>query len=463
MTPATHDAAPELDVVRMERDVQALAGIGRVGSDPTDAGDAGDVGASTGGLCRLAWTDDEFAAKAYVEGELRQVGFQTSYDEAGNLWGEWGPKDAPEGALAFGSHLDTVPNGGAYDGALGVVAALESCRGLALSGNKAVRPVRMVVFTDEEGARFGTGLFGSTAVAGSADLPHLETVRDAQGISLAAAMQARDRNLADLPGAAVRASGLAAYLELHIEQGPRLERMGQDIAVVDVITGITQLRFVFMGEANHAGTTAIADRHDASLPAASCALALRRAAAASGGRAVATAGLWEVRPGAANVIPGHTSLSVEVRSPDPVVLQDILDVTERAAREAAQREGVVVSTEVRHRVPAARMDALWRQRLRWAAVARGAPDPPDFVSWAGHDAGALARVLPVAMLFVPSRAGVSHAPGEYTAPESYRPGAQAFYDTIWRWAQGESFEPSRDAVPFQGQGFGDPSPSGTFR
>lgn len=426
MTATAERTGPDIDLGRMERDLATLGRIGR--------------GLKAGaGLTRLGWSDEEFAAKAYIERELRVIGFETSYDEAGNLWGALGRAKGPGSVLAFGSHLDTVPNGGAYDGALGVVAALETCRGLARTLKEPARPVRMAVFTDEEGARFGTGLFGSTAVAGAADLAHLETVRDAGGTSLAEAMEARGYRLSSLPNASARARDLLAYLELHIEQGPRLERMGLDIATVDTITGITQVRLVFRGEANHAGTTALPDRHDASLPAAHAALALRRAAAASGGRAVATAGLWEIRPGAANVIPGEAAISVEVRSPDPTVLQDVLEVTLRAAREAAEREAVSLETEVRHSVPPAGMDPVWRDRLRLAARALAAENPPGLVSWAGHDAGALARILPVAMLFVPSRGGVSHAPGEYTGPEAYRRGVQALSDTIWRWAAGETF------------------------
>ncbi len=435
--------APKIDVARMERD---LATLGRIGRGEAEGA----------GLCRLAWTDAEFEAKAYVARELAGVGFSVSYDEVANLWAELGPRDPAEGALAFGSHLDTVPNGGAYDGALGVVAALETCRVIAMSGRPPVRPIRMVVFTDEEGARFGTGLFGSTAAAGAHDLTHLMTLRDAAGDSLENVMQRRGFRLSELPRARARIQDVAAYLELHIEQGPRLERMGLDAAVVEVITGITQVRFTFRGEANHAGTTAFADRHDASLPAATCALALRRAAAASGGRAVATAGLWHVEPGAANVIPGQATLSVEVRSPDPIVLGDVLSVTERAAREAAEREGVQMSVDVRHSVREAQMDSAWRDRLRHALVARGVCDPPFLVSWAGHDAGALSRVLPVAMLFVPSHMGVSHAPAEYTPPESYERGVQAFCDTIGHWAWGGAFPvaPGARQVPSSPDGQG---------
>ncbi|MCL6595758.1 MAG: Zn-dependent hydrolase [Firmicutes bacterium] len=399
-----------------------------------DLADLGRIGARAGGgVTRLAWSEEEGRAKAFLVERLARLGVGAESDEAANVWAEIGPEGAP--VLAIGSHLDTVPDGGRYDGALGVMAGLETMRLLLEAGRPLKRRVRLAAFTDEEGARFGTGLFGSTAVATGHDIDHLAEVRDRAGVALAEAMAARGRRLEELGRARERLDDVEAYLELHVEQGPRLERMGRDIGVVTAITGIRQVEYTFAGETNHAGTTALADRRDALLPAAETILAVRRAAERSGGRAVGTVGYVAAVPGAANVVPGEAVLSVEVRSPESEVMAEVHGEIARAAEAEARRHGVEVVRAVRHHVAPAAMDPAWRERLRRQARALG-EEPVDLVSWAGHDAGALAARLPVAMLFVPSRGGLSHAPGEYTAPERYRAGLTAFARTVAAWAWG---------------------------
>jgi N-carbamoyl-L-amino-acid hydrolase len=404
-------------VPRLERVEADLAALGAIGA------------LDDGGMRRLALTDEEERAKRYVAEGLRALGARVERDEADNLWAEIGEAGP---ALAIGSHLDTVPSGGRYDGALGVAAALEAVRLVLESGRPLRRRLRVAAFTDEEGARFGTGLFGSTAVAGDADPEQLAAVRDRAGVSLIDALRAHGRRLEDLARARDRLDGVAAYLELHIEQGPRLERMGRDVGLVTTITGIRQVEYTFRGEANHAGTTALPDRRDALVPAAETVLAVRRAAERTGGRAVATVGYLAAAPGAANVVPGEAVLSAEVRSPEGEVMAEVHEAIAAAAQGEARRRGVDVVWAVRHHVAPATMDAAWRERLRAQARAVG-EEPVDLVSWAGHDAGALARRLPVAMVFVPSRRGVSHAPGEYTPPERYRAGLTVFARAVAQW------------------------------
>lgn len=418
--------APGLDrqlstvVPRVDRVEADMAELGQIGRRPT------------GGMQRLAWTEEEFAAKTFLTGRLEALGLAPELDEAANVWADLGQGEGP--ALVIGSHLDTVPEGGRYDGALGVMAALEVVRLLVESGRPLRRRVRLCAFTDEEGARFGTGLFGSTALAGDADMDHLAAVTDRQGVSLSEAMAARGKHLERLPDAPRRLVDAAAYLELHIEQGPRLERMGRDVGLVTTITGIHQVRYRFLGEANHAGTTAIGDRRDALLPAAQTALAVRRAVEGADGRAVATVGYLDALPGAANVVPGEARMAVEVRSPDSALMDEIHREIAAEAREAAGGR-VEVRIDEGHLAHPADMDRLWRERLRAQATAIG-EEAVDLVSWAGHDAGALARVLPAAMVFVPSHDGVSHAPTEFTAPERYRAGLTVFARTVCQWAWG---------------------------
>lgn len=403
---------------RVEEDLAALGAIGALAG---------------GGLARLAWTDEEFAAKAFVAERLRAIGMEPTLDAAANLRADLGPAGAP--VLMIGSHLDTVPSGGRYDGALGVLCAVEVARALVASGLALRRRVRVAAFTDEEGARFGTGLFGSTAVAGQADVEHLARMCDSAGLGLPDAMAACGYRLDRLSEAAATLEDVSAYLELHIEQGPRLERLGRDVGIVTAITGIRQEQYTFRGEANHAGTTALADRRDALLPAAATIAAVRRAAEHSADRAVATVGYVQAFPGAANVVPGEATMSVEVRSPEADVTADVHAEIARAAEAEAKAHGVEIVRTVRHHVAPAIMDGGWRERLRAQARAVG-EEPVDLVSWAGHDGGSLATRVPVAMLFVPSRQGISHAPGEYTAPERYQSGLRAFARTVAAWALG---------------------------
>ncbi len=416
MTDPLTQVAPRVE--RVEADLAALGAIGRLPG---------------GGMARLAWTEEEFAAKAFLEERLRALGLSPRRDAAANVRADVGPDGGP--VLMIGSHLDTVPSGGRYDGALGVLGALEVVRLLLESGRPLKRRVRLCAFTDEEGARFGTGLFGSTVVAGDHDMAHMESVRDSAGVSLGEAMAARGMRLDRLGEAASTLDGVEAYLELHIEQGPRLERLGRDVGVVTAITGIRQVQYTFEGEANHAGTTALADRRDALLPAAATILAVREAAERTGGRAVATVGMVRATPGAANVVPGQATMSVEVRSPEGDVTAAVHVDIARAAEAQARAHGAEIVREVRHHVAPAIMDAPWRERLRKSAAAVG-EEPVDLVSWAGHDAGALATRVPVAMLFVPSRGGLSHTPTEYTAPERYHAGLTAFARTVAAWALG---------------------------
>lgn len=408
---------PTPDIERVEADLAELGTIGAM---------------ADGAMARFAWSDEEFAAKAFVARRLEAVGIASDLDEAANLWAEIGPASGP--ALVIGSHLDTVPSGGRYDGALGVMAALEVMRLLAGADAPLRRRVRLVAFTDEEGARFGTGLFGSTVVAGLADMGHLAKVRDANGVALAEAMQAHGRGFDRLPQARRRLDDVAAYLELHIEQGPRLERLGRDVGLVTAITGIHQRRYTFEGEANHAGTTALEDRRDALLAAAETVVAVRRAAIESDGRAVATVGQIGVHPGAANVVPGRACLSVEVRSPEAVRMDEVHRRIARSADAAAEGR-VTVRREEGHRVEPAAMDATWRERLRARSAALG-EQAVDLVSWAGHDAQAMATRVPAAMVFVPSWGGLSHTPKEFTAPERYRAGVTVFARTVADWALG---------------------------
>ncbi len=339
-------------------------------------------------------------------------------DAAGNLLARWDVGEGP--AVLVGSHLDSVPRGGRFDGALGVLAGLHAVRLLRSWGVTPRRPVWIAAFMDEENTRFNTALYGSRAFCGE-DLAGLGARRDVDGASLAEAMAAWGRDPDDLAGAH-RVSGVGEYLELHVEQGPRLEAAGTEIGVVTSIVGLVGYRARVGGQANHAGTTPMRQRRDALAGAARMVLAVREAAR---GRAEATAnvGVIDVRPSSSNVIPGACDFTIDLRAPTAAAL-DGLDVACIAAlRAIAADEALDLELTEAYRIPPAPMaDALVdlvedAARLEEASTARMA-------SGAGHDAMVLAGRVPTGMIFVPSRGGVSHSPEEYTSPEHCELGAR---------------------------------------
>lgn len=368
------------------------------------------------GYHRLAWSRHEREAHQWFRDKLEALGLRVWTDGAGNSFGQWDVGEGP--ALAIGSHLDSVPSGGNYDGGLGVVSALAAVKALRDHESQPVRPIRIAAFTDEEGPRFGTGLLGSKAVAGLLDLDHVKTAQDADGQSLADAMAAYGFSIHDLGAVKDTSPEFFGYLELHIEQGPRLEKDGIDIGVVTDITGIAHLLVSFPGVANHAGTTPKEDRHSA-LVAASRLIVSLEDFIASRPQLVGNVGAIEVQPNAANVIPALAALRIDLRSPEEQELEAAVNwVRENAG--IINRAGEVT---LYHYVPPAHMHAPWLPIIENVTDRLGYSHT-RLVSWAGHDAGVLSRVMPAAMLFVPSHAGISHAPEEWTAFDDVLQGAE---------------------------------------
>jgi allantoate deiminase len=348
----------------------------------------------------------EEEAHRLAEGWMREAGLETSRDAVGNLYGRLRGRRPELGEIWCGSHLDTVPSGGRYDGALGVIGALAAVSLL----EPGERTVTVVAFRDEEGWRFGRGFFGSRAATGQLPADAYD-LTDRDGVTVRDAL-AELGYPADDPGGAL-ADLPAAFLELHIEQGPVLARLGAPAGVVESIVGLVELDVVFEGEAGHAGTTPMEGRRDAGLCAAAFQLAAAEAARAIPG-AVATVGRIILEPGASNVIPRVARLVVDGRAPDDERVADL----ERRIRDAADRcageHGCTAAVGEGARTAAVRTDLGLRERLH--AAAGGAPDQP---SGAGHDAQILGMAgVPVAMLFARSLAGgISHSPLEETSPE----------------------------------------------
>jgi hydantoinase/carbamoylase family amidase len=371
------------------------------------------IGADGGGVSRFAWSPELAEASAWLGRRLEALGLEVEVDSAGNVLGRW--KGGEGKAVLVGSHLDTVPRGGRYDGALGVLSALAVVRALKADGTELARPLWVVSFNDEEGSRFQTGMLGSRAFCGELDL------EDWRRRGVADAMARAGFDFERLPQAR-GVDGVGAYLELHIEQGPVLEQSGEDIGVVTAITGLLGFRVRFLGAANHAGTTPMDARRDALAGAARVVLALREEAREREGM-TANVGKLLVEPGGFNVIPGLAEFTVDVRSPTPEGYERAeAFVRETVKRVAAEEElGVEISTT--HRKPPVALDESLQETLVAAAEAEGA-SYHRMPSGAGHDAMVLAHHVPAAMLFVPSRGGISHSPEEYTPPEQCELGAR---------------------------------------
>jgi allantoate deiminase len=379
------------------------------------------IGGSGTAVSRLGLSADEQRARDLVGGWLSAKGAHVRRDPAANLFARFGGEGA---SILVGSHLDSVPEGGRFDGALGVLCAVEAVESLVDAKTTLRRPVEVVAWADEEGARFGVGLFGSTATFGR--LAHgVADRRDRDGVSIAQALRALGEQ--GDPAAARRdPTDLAAYLELHIEQGPRLEKAGLPLGVVSDIVGIYHARVTIRGRADHAGATVMTARADALAAASEIVLAVERIAR---GRtdAVGTVGEIAVRPGAKNVVPGECVFSLDLRAArdhDGLVREALAAVTS-----VASSRRVDSSVDELARVPVTSLDAKIREVLRRATASVGV-EAPELVSGAGHDAQnpALSGV-PTGMIFVRSTGG-SHTPREFASVDDAALGAQALANAI---------------------------------
>jgi hydantoinase/carbamoylase family amidase len=375
-------------------------------------------GEESGGVTRLAWSAELAAASAWLRERLAELGLSSEIDPAGNVIGRW--EAGERKAVVVGSHLDSVPRGGRYDGALGIVCALEAIRRLREKGVQPRRPVWLVSFMDEEGPRFGTGMLGSRAFVGE-DLSDLGERLDEEGTSLASAMASLGFDYRRIQDARA-VEHVGAYLELHIEQGPVLERRGVDVGIATGIAGLLGFRALLAGEANHAGTTPMELRRDALTGAARAVLALRDEAR-SRPDMTANVGQISVSPGAFNVIPGICELTIDVRSPtrDGFARVETF-VLETLAAIAAEEHLELTLTET-HRLEPLALDGALIETLERAADLEGATSL-RMPSGAGHDAMNIGRHVPAAMLFVPSRGGISHSPEEFTDPAHCELGAR---------------------------------------
>ena len=365
----------------------------------------------TGGYRRYSWTEEDAACRGWFARTATDLGLRTDCDRNGNLWAWWGqPGPGCEPAIATGSHLDSVPDGGAFDGPLGIVSAFAAVSQLRANGFRPARPIGIAAFTEEEGARFGVACLGSRLMTGAIDPGAARELRDGEGVSLADAMLAAGRDPALLGEDDELLAELGCYVELHVEQGSALDGLGAAIGVAEGIWPHGRWRFDFTGRPDHAGTTRLADRRDPMLPFAAAVQAARTAAAAHG--ALATFGKVTAEPGAANAISAAVHAWLDARAPDETVLQQLVGQIQAAAAEAAAAHGVTLGLRQESFTPVVAFSPALRDRAVGvlAAAGIGAPALP---TGAGHDAGILAARIPTGMLFVRNPSGVSHSPAEH--------------------------------------------------
>jgi N-carbamoyl-L-amino-acid hydrolase len=376
----------------------------------------------TGGYRRFSWTAADAQCRDWFLRAAAERGLAARTDRNGNLWAWWEPPAAEGAAVVTGSHLDSVPDGGAYDGPLGVVSGFAALDLLRERGFVPARPLAVAAFCEEEGARFGVACLGSRLLAGAIGPARARDLADAGGTTLAAAMAAAGQDPGAIGPDEALAARIGAYVELHIEQGRALADLGAAVGVAERIWPHGRWRLTFSGRADHAGTTMLADRRDPMLPCAAAILAARQAAAGHG--ALATVGRVAAEPGAVNGISSSVTAWLDARAPDEPRLRAVVDQVVAAAREAAAAHTVCVDVAEESVTPAVEFSAALRDRVLAALAAHGLR-APVLATGAGHDAGVLAARVPAAMLFVRNPSGVSHSPAEHADPGDCAAGVAA--------------------------------------
>ncbi len=407
----TRDLRVNLD--RIKADIRSLAEIGRREEDR--------------GIYRMAFTDADVEGKRWLIAQIEQAGLQSATDGACNVSGVLaGSTKLPR--ILIGSHIDTVPCAGALDGALGVVVALECLRSIREQGCQPERTLELIAFSDEEG-RFG-GMFGSQAVCGQLNPDLLETMSDLDGILLKDELARQGLDPFGALDAARDPDSIELYLELHIEQGPVLDKTQKSVGIVDEITGLFTWSISLRGEANHAGTTPMDMRHDAFMGLADFAHEIPRILDENGSaRSRATIGKAQILPGAVNTVPGHVEFSLDVRDTSESVLEDLASACRRALSAIARRRNLKFDfTQKSYLQPVAAAGKVVEQLTQQAE--RLGLDYCQMPSGAAHDAQIMGSMVPVGMIFVPSKNGQSHSPAEWTAWSDIEAGANLMLQSL---------------------------------
>lgn len=382
-----------------------------------------------GGVTRLLYTDGWLETQHALAAKMENQGLETAFDEVGNLFGKLQGEDTRAPSIITGSHIDTVVQGGKYDGAYGIAAGLLALRYLHQRFGKPKRTLEVVSLCEEEGSRFPIAYWGSGSIAGKRSFEQIAYLQDAQGIYFGDAM--RRCGFGKGRGQKSQRTDIGAFVEVHIEQGAVLEAEGIAVGVVDAIAGQRRMRFEVAGESNHAGTTPMHMRRDALEGVSMMILALRQEAIRLGAPLVATVGSLQVQPNVANVVPGKVLFTVDARHSDDAALQSFCDWIKSAFGAIAEGRGLAVhGTEWFQEKPSPMNE---RFKIMMDDVCDHlAVSSKRMVSGAGHDAQMFEHICPTAMLFVPSRRGISHSPEEYTKPSELAVGVLVLTELLYR-------------------------------
>jgi ureidoglycolate amidohydrolase len=412
--------APKIDGDRLQRQIDELAGISAA-SPPV--------------VTRVLFSEADLRARALVKNWCQEAGLALREDAVGNIFARWVGANAALAPVATGSHIDAIPNAGRYDGVVGVLGAVEAIRALQAAGFKPKRSIELIIFTAEEPTRFGIGCLGSRLLAGALSLEKAATLRDPEGKSLEELRGTAGFGDKDLRQVRLAPKTYSAFVELHIEQGPLLERENIPIGVVERIAAPSTLRVRLTGEGGHAGAMLMPVRHDALLAGAEIALAVEHAAVTSGSPdTVGTTGVFRIEPGAVNSVPCRAWLEIDLRDTQLATRDDALARIESAMAEICTKRGVTYESERLNVDAPAICDEHLVQTVLAACGELKLP-VKKMISRAYHDSLFMAQICPTTMIFIPCRGGVSHRPDEYSSPEQIANGAQVLALTLARLAE----------------------------
>jgi N-carbamoyl-L-amino-acid hydrolase len=410
---------PEVEIDRVMAELGALA----IRSD-----------APAPAVTRVLYTGADLAARALIKDLCAGAGLNVREDPIGNTFARWEGTRPDLAPVGTGSHIDGIPHSGRFDGTVGVLGALEAIRALQRAGFRPSRPVELVIFTSEEPTRFGIGCLGSRALCGAIAAESLSALRDVEGRTFDEVRRAAGF-LGELSEVRLPAGAYAAFLELHIEQGPVLEREGIPIGIVTAIAAPAALRVTWEGQGGHAGAVLMPGRRDALCAAAELVLAVETAAASSGSEdTVATTGVCRVHPGAINSIPDRVALEIDIRDIDLETRDRVAGTIRRACDEIAGRRQVRAQAEWLSSDPPARMSAVVIEAVRDACTKLGLESLP-LISRAYHDSLFMARLAPTGMIFIPCKDGISHRPEESSKPEEIAWGIKVLALALARLAE----------------------------
>ncbi|HMK83823.1 MAG TPA: Zn-dependent hydrolase [Candidatus Bathyarchaeia archaeon] len=389
------------------------------------------IGMTTKGSERTAYTVKEIRAKGVLTHLMKRIGLQVSIDGVGNVFGK--TRQGGGAVVMIGSHIDTVPGGGRFDGVVGVAAGIEVARIICENNIPLHHPIEICAFSAEESSRFGVGTIGSAVVAGELDARSIDGLQDKHGVKLGEVLARFGRNHDAINSAKRKPSDFHAYLELHIEQGPILENEGKKIGVVSAISASTRLSVKFLGRADHSGTTPMNLRRDALTAASELILAVEQICKAEAGEVVGTVGSIKVSPNAMNVVPGTVELGIDIRSVHANSKKRVTDLVVNEARKISSRRDVQLETAIIKEDEPVILNAEIVSLLENVCKSTRVPYM-RMISGAGHDAMKMARLTKCGVIFVPSKRGLSHNPREWTDMKDIETGANCLLDATLRLA-----------------------------